>query len=70
MPSTAVQFAPLRSFADPSFFSVLTAKKLNEYRLDASEKPLIGLYSIPVSTSASSSGIVTLDGDSFDETAR
>ncbi|KAK9493767.1 hypothetical protein V1508DRAFT_414996 [Lipomyces doorenjongii] len=69
MPSTAVQFAPLRSFVDPSFFSVLTAKKLNEYRLDASEKPLIGLYSIPVSTSASSSGIVTLDGGSFDETA-
>ncbi|KAK9323256.1 hypothetical protein V1517DRAFT_321125 [Lipomyces orientalis] len=69
MSSTTVQFAPLRSFVDPSFFSVLTAKKLNEYKLDDSEKPLIGLYSIPVSTSASSSGIITLDGDSFDETA-
>ncbi|KAK9365145.1 hypothetical protein V1509DRAFT_634125 [Lipomyces kononenkoae] len=67
MPSTAVQFAPLRSFVDPSFFSVLMSKKLNEYKLDSSEKPLIGLYSIPVSTSASSSGIITLDGNAFDE---
>ncbi|KAK9240483.1 hypothetical protein V1525DRAFT_395108 [Lipomyces kononenkoae] len=69
MTSTAVQFAPLRSFVDPSFFSVLTAKKLNEYKLDSSEKPLIGVYSISVSTSASSSGIITLDGDAFDEAA-
>ncbi|KAK9453053.1 hypothetical protein V1511DRAFT_506390 [Dipodascopsis uninucleata] len=60
-----IQFAPFRSFVDPSFFQILSAKKLNEYKLDESEKSLTGVYSIPASNSPGNSCIFNVSGDSF-----
>ncbi|KAK9462622.1 uncharacterized protein V1516DRAFT_684024 [Lipomyces oligophaga] len=67
---STIQFAPFRSFVDPSFFQVLADKKLNEYKLESDEKHLVGSYSIPVTRNASSSGIFTLSGSSFDKLTR
>ncbi|KAK7203091.1 hypothetical protein BZA70DRAFT_283857 [Myxozyma melibiosi] len=61
-----LQFAPFRSFVDSSFFQVLSDKKLTDFKLDTSERPISALYSIPVSSAANSSGIITLSGSGFD----
>ncbi|KAK9478620.1 hypothetical protein V1514DRAFT_306584 [Lipomyces japonicus] len=59
------QFAPFRSFVDPPFFQNLSDKKLNEYRLDDSEREVWSTYEIPVSKLAHNSGIITLNGNSL-----
>lgn len=60
------QYLPFRSFVDPSFFQVLSDRKLNDYKLDTTERQIYATYGIPVSTSSASSGIITLSGDGFD----
>ncbi|KAK9468681.1 hypothetical protein V1512DRAFT_257656 [Lipomyces arxii] len=66
MDQKVIQFFPFRSFVDLSFFQALSTKKLNDFKLDQSEKLVTGLYSIPVALSSGSNNLVSLNGDSFE----
>jgi hypothetical protein len=46
MTMTMIQFEPFSSAVDAAFWHQLSEKKVSEFRLDDSSKPLVGYYSL------------------------
>lgn len=45
-PQQSIKFAPFTSFVDSAFFHELSARKLNDIKLDESQIPVLGSYSL------------------------
>lgn len=65
---TKLNYSPIQSFFESSFFTALAAKKLNEYKLDSSPKPITGFMAAPSQLNKfNDQPILNFDYSSFEE---
>lgn len=66
--SQALRYTPIQSFVDSSFFTKLSERKLNDYKLDSELKSLTGFTASPQQMNKFNNRlIINLDYSSFDE---
>lgn len=64
----ALKYTPIQSFVDSSFFTKLSERKLNEYKLDSELKSLTGFIASPQQMNKFvNKPIINLDYSSFDD---
>lgn len=62
-----IKYAPIQTFVESSFFTKLSERKLNEYKLDASTRPIQGFVTAPLQLNKfNDKMIINLDYSSFD----
>lgn len=63
-----LKYTPIQSFVESSFFTKLSERKLNEYKLDASTRAIRGFMTLPLQlTKFNDRPIINLDYSSFEE---
>ncbi|KAM3123735.1 E1-like protein-activating enzyme Gsa7p/Apg7p [Candidozyma auris] len=64
----ALRFTPLQSFVESSFFTELSDRKLNDYKLDSAPRPISGFMTSPLHLNKfNDKPIINLDYTSFEE---
>lgn len=67
MSQPQLKYTPIQSFVESSFFTKLSERKLNEYKLDASTRPVHGFITSPLHLNKfNDKPIINLDYSSFD----
>lgn len=63
-----LSYTPIQSFVESSFFTKLSERKLNEYKLDSSTKPICGFMTSPQQLNKfNDRPIINLDYSSFEQ---
>lgn len=65
--SETLKFAPINSFVDSSFFQALSKLKLDQFKLDSSQKPVFASFDLQVFQN-DTNPTISLSSDSFDLT--